>query len=270
VFKPKLGVSLGAISSELTDETLQALGSSRIATLELNPAIFGSEDPGRMKTAFRQTLRQTGIRPMSVHARFGGVFDYSTLDESARLHALELAFVSVDLAVEFDAPIVVVHASAEPIEPEERPRRIEQARKTFAELGERCKRADKKVAIEMLPRTCLGHTVDELLELMDDFDADIFGVCLDVNHMMDRYRSLPDVVRRLGPRLTALHLSDYDGVDEKHQLPGSGVIDWAAFMNALRDIDYSGPFNYECGLGDGSPAERIDVLRKNFDWLASL
>jgi hypothetical protein len=42
---------------------------------------------------------------------------------------------------------------------------------------------------------------------------------------MDRYRDLAHTVRQLGDSLSTLHLSDYDGIDEKHELPGKGVLD---------------------------------------------
>jgi sugar phosphate isomerase/epimerase len=87
---------------------------------------------------------------------------------------------------------------------------------------------------------------------------------------MDRYRDLPQIVRALGDRLVTLHLSDYDGVDEKHELPGRGVVDWKEFMQALRDIDYSGPFNYESKADGNNPAERVASFEENFKWLRSL
>jgi sugar phosphate isomerase/epimerase len=126
------------------------------------------------------------------------------------------------------------------------------------------------VAIELLPRTCLGNTVEELGELIRRLGDETFGVCLDVNHLMDRYGELPDEIRKLGPRLITTHLSDYDGVDEKHWLPGRGVIDWKAVKEALGEIGYKGPFNYECHLPGDTPGERIQAVEENFRWLGGV
>ena len=138
------------------------------------------------------------------------------------------------------------------------------------EIGRHAQQTGRRIAVEILPRTCLGNTVDELTALMSELDAAVFGVCMDTNHLMNRYQTLPDEIRRLGHKLLTLHLSDYDGVDEKHELPGRGVLDWKAFMAALRAIDYRGPFNYEAKPDGATPAERFRSYENNFEWLSKL
>ena len=126
------------------------------------------------------------------------------------------------------------------------------------------------MTVELLPRTCLGNTVSELAELLDGQDTETLGVCLDSNHAMDRWRDLPDYIRELGDRLWTLHISDYDGVDEKHQMPGEGVVEWGRFASALRDIDYDGPFNYETVAPGETFSQRVENLEENFRWLRGL
>jgi sugar phosphate isomerase/epimerase len=267
MFHPRLGVSLNAISHELTEDVIQAIGTSQIATIELSPSLFDEDKQGATKCSLKNMLRSTGIRIMTVHALFGDAQDFSALDEGTYQEAIATTSASIDLAGEFGAPTVVVHASFEPIGPQERNDRLAQARRALVQIGERAQEAGKRIAVELLPRTCLGNTIEELFTLLDGFDEDTFGICLDVNHGMDRYQDLAEDVRRLGDRLIALHLSDYDGVDEKHWLPGKGVIDWKSFMEGLRDVGYDGPFNYECRLEGATPKERIQSLEKNFAWL---
>lgn len=272
MFQPELGVSFHTIASDrvLTEESVEAVRQSRIATLEIAAFLFQQDPQSAKKSMMKALLQSSAIRPMSIHSLFGGIHDFSLLDEAAYAKAMAHLHSGLDLAIELNAPILIVHASGEPIAPEDRERRIEQCRRGLADLGGRCRNVGKRVAVELLPRTCLGNTVEELLRILDGLDERIFGICLDTNHLMDRYRTLPDDVRRLGHRLIALHLSDYDGVDEKHQPPGKGVVEWKAFMGALREIGYAGPFNYEC-LPDGdTPAARVRCLEENFDWLSRL
>ncbi len=270
MFEPKLGVSLTTIITELNTEVLCALEASRIETLELKPRLFEVEGGQAKKDAFKEMLRGTGIRVSSIHAPNGEPYDFSVLDEAAYEIALEGIVPSIDLAIDLNAPIIVVHPSDEPIAPADRQARMRQAQKALAQIAQQCREHDKKLVVELLPRTCLANTAEEVLELIEPLDDEVIGVCLDTNHLMDRYRTLPDVVRRLGKSLIALHLSDYDGVDEKHEIPGSGVIDWKAFMGALAEIDYRGPFSYEYICREGKPAERIGSLEANFQWLCSL
>lgn len=268
MFEPKLGASLHTITDSLTAEALQAVADSRIATLELWPALFaGKGDPA---AALRGMLARTGIRAMSVHATFGGRHDISVMDQEAQRFAIAETLSAVNLAAEFGAPLVVVHASAEPITPEERGARRAQARRALEEIGAHAARKGRRIAVELLPRSCVGNTASELLSLLEGLPNETFGVCLDTNHGMDRYRDLPADIRRLGDRLITTHLSDYDGVDEKHWLPGAGVIAWPEVLAAFAEIGYAGPFNFECGFKDRAPEARIRALEASFAWLEEL
>jgi sugar phosphate isomerase/epimerase len=267
---PRLGVSLQTVSTTLTDELYAALDGSGIATVEIAAAYFACACDEAQKAPLLEALRRNGIQAASIHALFGGAHDFSSPVDSIHQQAVATALCAVDLAVELGAPLVIVHASAEPLEPRERGARLEQARRGLLKIGDRCRRAGKRAAVEVLPRTCLGNTVDELLALLDGLDPTVFGVCLDTNHLMDRYETLPDEIRKLSGRLIATHLSDYDGIDEKHWLPGEGVVDWGAVMAALREIDYRGPLNYEAKLPGETPAERVAALRESFARLVAV
>jgi len=79
------------------------------------------------------------------------------------------------------------------------------------------------------------------------------------------------MARTLKEKLFTLHISDYDGVDERHWLPGQGVIDWRAFVAALKDINYTGPFNYEIKINpDLDIPGRLQEIVDNFSWMESL
>ena len=269
MFMPKLGASLITLADEVTDAVIEAVARSGIATLEVAARLLDGDDGQQKASALKAMSARTGIRIASVHARFGEPYDFSVLEEDARAMAVQSAAAAIDLARGLGAPIVVYHASAEPVNSQDRPARLQRAREAISELSGRCSEGIG-LAVELLPRTCLGNTVDELLELIGPPGSAAVGVCLDTNHLMDRHADLPDDARRLGARLIALHLSDYDGTDEKHWLPGEGCIDWTAFMAALRDIDYAGPFNYECKLPASPLSQRIRLLETNFNWLSRL
>jgi sugar phosphate isomerase/epimerase len=269
MLQPKLGASLHTIEKNLTPEALAAVEGSRIATVEIHPMLFAADAEGTMRAALKEMLARAGIRPMTIHAPFGGAYDLSCRDEKTRQAGLQVVLDAIDLAAEFDAPMVVVHPSAEPIPAEEREERLARSRQSLARVGRRCAETGRRVALELLPRTCLGNTVEELFALLEGLPEGLFGVCLDVNHLMDRFAELPDAVRRLGSRLITTHLSDYDGVDEKHWLPGKGVIDWGALLRALDATGYAGPLNFECRLEAPTPAERVRSLEESFDWMVA-
>lgn len=260
----QLGVSIGSISKEFDAELVALVGASRIATFELSGTVLGNE---AVRSEFRRMLAETGKRAASWHIPFGFDYDVSSPDETIRSAAVERVREELVSAGGFGCDFAVIHASFEPIPDGEREARIAAVRRSFAELEPALLRYGLRLTVELLPRSCIGNTARELLAMLAGASP-TFGACLDVNHLMGDYASLPGIVRQLGERLYTLHLSDYDGVDEKHWLPGEGVIDWPGFCAALREIGYTGPFNYEVRTDSAAtPAERIRCLEENFDAL---
>jgi len=265
MFSPSLGVSLHSLAQPINDDMLEALQDSGIRSAEIytTPLLKGV---ARGHERLASTMQQAGIRPTTIHADFGASIDPSNPSTStAALASLRQALADARF---FQAPMVVIHASSEPISTADRPARLEYSLKTLAELSSEFRQAGVKMAIELLPRSCIGNCLVELERFIDRLGKDVCGVCLDVNHGMDQYPLLPQWVKTLGKNLITLHLSDYDGIDEKHWLPGKGVIDWPAFMTALRTIDYSGPFNFEVSVPGDSPRARIAALASAMQWLS--
>jgi sugar phosphate isomerase/epimerase len=266
---PQLGVSLHDISPEPDDTILKAIEGSAIATLEVMDRLLHNGPPD-LRHRLAMFVQHSRVRVATIHALFGQSYDISSLDADIRRQGLAGAHAAVDTALELRAPMIVVHASSEPILPGERDERRARAVAALREVGERCAAEGVRVAIELLPRTCLGNTVEELLALLDELPEEVFGVCLDTNHLMDRAPQLALVVGALGDRLLTLHMSDYDGIDEQHWLPGKGVLDWAAFMHALHESGYAGPYNYEAHIDAETPQGRIEALEHNWCWLTAL
>ena len=262
------GMSVTSIARPLTEEALDAIEQSEgLVSLETNPALFDAPNGDALLERFVSIVRRRRIATPTYHCSYGPDRDPSSLDRGIRAAAISGLIAEFSQARTLRADIVVLHPSYEPIPDSDRRARIEALRVSLSEIEERIRRYGYRVALELLPRTCLGNTVDELLEIAEDFGDD-FGFCLDVNHMMARINEIPDAVRRLSGRLYALHVSDYMGEDECHYLPGDGRIDWPAFIAALEDVGYEGPFNYEVRVS-GTPAERIRAVVENWKALFS-
>ena len=261
------GVSLIFFSGDFDESMVRELAAAGVDTFEINARQLALP---HQRDAARPLLARQNPRVSSMHALYSTEYDFSRLELEQWHYAVSRAVETVELAAELNIPTLVFHASSEPILLEERPRRLERVIEGLTLIGQKAKSTRRRIAIEYLPRTCLGNSLVELNTLLDRLGDEIFGVCLDVNHLMERHAQLPQVVRTLGPRLIATHISDCDEVDEKHWLPGNGVLDWPAFMQALREIDYKGPFTYECDVEGDSLAAKLAKLRGNFNWLESL
>ena len=100
------------------------------------------------------------------------------------------------------------------------------------------------IAVEDLPRTCLGNTAAEVQRLISANDR--LRVCFDTNHLL--IDTNLNFIEKLGDKIVTVHVSDYDFSDEKHWLPGEGLVDWRALYTALTASEYRGAWLYELGL----------------------
>lgn len=264
-----LGISLGGIAVPLTAEAVAAIADSRlVATLEASPVLFPSGEADPVRKALIDTVAASPrLSIPTFHSIFGPDNDISQPDDERRRLAVERLVGDMKFARGLDAETVVVHPSSEPIPDGERPAHLAALKVSLSEIEERLRRYGMRVALELLPRTCLGRTPEELLEIVGDF-GDEFGFCLDANHLTNTQGRLCETVRLLAPRLYDIHVSDYFGADECHNLPGNGTNDWRAFRATLEDIGYSGPFTYEVSrrIAD-TPAARVRAIEDNFSAL---
>ena len=152
-----------------------------------------------------------------------------------------------------------IHASNEP-PLSEHPQRIGQVCKTIEEMLPAARELGFVINVEFLPRTCVGNCAEELREIVSHFDAKQVGICLDVNHIMNRYQELPAMIYLLAPRIRSFHINDYDGIDETHWLPGQGIHNWPELMKHIRAIDHDVLLILETSWQLNSKSRPIDPL----------
>lgn len=99
---------------------------------------------------------------------------------------------------------------------------------------------------------------EELIQLVDDVGALNMGVCLDTGHCTISGGDPAAFIRTLGSYLNETHFQDNYAPRfatqppvqaDLHRPPGIGLIDWPSVMDALVEIDYTGPVIFELGLG---------------------
>ena len=64
----------------------------------------------------------------------------------------------------------------------------------------------------------------------------------------------------MATNVATTHLSDYDGVDERHWLPGQGVVPWKQVFLGLQKAGYRGPYLFELGAGPNGYHSAAEVL----------
>ena len=250
-----IGTSLG-INSSQTAAKIKLIKDAGIEWVEVTCNSFQRNIPeSEWETRaenIRKILADLGLKIWSCHLPFSGTLDISVLDDDARRANIELQKRMIRLCGEkYHPQRLVLHPSSEPITEAERPRRLENARAAIGELAPVAKEIGAVLCIENLPRTCLGRVVSEMEYLIEPY-PDVM-VCFDTNHLLQETHQ--HYFEVLGSRIGTIHVSDYDRTDERHWLPGKGVIDWPAFHWMLRLSGYDGIFMYEVKSSAGTAAE---------------
>lgn len=233
-------LSACAFGNYVTPAVAAALHRSKFRNFEpyLGTCIADDERSRVSAALTRQLIREGVFRPASVHLPFGSAeWDPSSPDEALRKETAAGLIRLIRDYSDLMAPMVTLHASDEP-PLAEHPQRIGQVCKTIEEMLPTARELGFVINVEFLPRTCVGNSAEELRQIVSHFDPDQVGICLDVNHIMDRYWELPDMIELLAPRIRSFHICDYDGVDETHWIPGQGIHDWRRVMKQIRAIPH--------------------------------
>ena len=76
-------------------------------------------------------------------------------------------------------------------------------------------------------------------------EAECFGFCLDIGHLLVLGLDSKTCLETLGNRVKALHIHDNDGFDDLHLAPYLGLNDWEKFLKGIIAINYTGDLNFE-------------------------
>ena len=196
----------------------------------------------------QRLAEQYGIILWSCHLPFHriDVLDVASQNEALRLKSVNTCCEVVRRAAAAGIRKFVVHPSSEPKSEDADGRELEmqQAMKSLRTLAQVADENGSVIAVENLPRSCLGRTAEELLELVSA-DARL-KICFDTNHLLGV--DLYDFIDRIAERIVTLHVSDYDFVNERHWLPGEGKIQWQKLCHKLLEVGYEGVWLYEIDL----------------------
>ncbi len=240
-------IGLSSCGKMLDRQLFEAYKNAGIKAMELsvgNKAVCDTFDVGSVVPL----AKEFGIELWSYHLPFGP-FEILDISQPDRAESTVEYYKGLMASVrEAGIRVFVIHPSGEPIAPADRPVRMETAKDSLRRLAEYGDSIDAVIAVENLPRTCLGNCSAEILELIGVHDS--LRVCFDTNHLLNENNV--DFVNNIGNKIITTHVSDYDFVDEKHWLAGEGKIDWNELYSALKNADYNGPWLYE--LGFRSPA----------------
>ena len=238
-------IGLSSCGKTINDELFSAYRETGIKAIEITMSydLYDSID----YESIAALSQKYDIELWSFHLPFCPFekIDISSVDSDKREYSISYFTELIKKASAIGIDKFVVHPSIEPIDDIERSEKMECAKKSLAELAEIAAQCGAVIAVENLPRTCLGKNSIEIEELLSADDR--LRVCFDTNHLLKE--DFEDFIKRVGSKIITTHVSDYDFVDEKHWLPGEGKLDWTRLYNALKKSGYKGAWLYELAFG---------------------
>lgn len=238
----KIGLSSGGF--KLTEDNFLKLQKSGIEAIEIS--MDESEYCNINYAEVKDLSARYGIKLWSYHLPFAPfeTIDPSSLNSDVRKNTTEYFEELIKKGSDIGIDKFIVHPSAEIFSTDKREERLLYSAETLNNLADRASKYGAVIAVEDLPRDCIGNCSDEILKLISANDK--LKVCYDTNHLLNEDNI--DFIKKVGEKIITLHISDYDFINERHWLPGEGKIDWSALINALNEVKYNGPWLYEISL----------------------
>ncbi len=200
----------------------------------------------------KAAIEKTGMKLVQAHAPFPS---FKGVDEEYNEYLKEVIEKCLAICNYLGIGALVVHSYSGIDKSVEREKNLV----FYRSLIPAAKKYGVKICLENLNLTVARHVIggtcsdaDDAIEYIDTLNTeageDLFGFCFDLGHANISSINIRDFLRRIGSRLTLVHLHDNDGISDMHRLPMTVFrTDWEGLINGLRDIKYRGPLDFEIG-----------------------
>ncbi|MFH1613260.1 MAG: sugar phosphate isomerase/epimerase family protein [bacterium] len=224
---------------------------SKIADLPIkNLEIWGNFEDHFNFLSKRETnkllkdLNKYDLKVVSLHAPYG--LDIAAFDEKERKKNVSMIKKSIDCLSNLNGEFLVLHGSKKA---EYIPSFQEKKEKSIISLKEILEYAiskNKKIALENLFNVFFYTTSEKLLDVINKFKSPFLGVCVDVGHinLISNINVIKEISEYQG-KIFNIHLSDNDGILDKHLHLNKGNIDWKNIFKKLKKINYQGYYTLE-------------------------
>jgi len=192
------------------------------------------------KAQTMEIVCDSGLYLDNIHLPFENINNIWSSDTKERAKIIDLFYECLEDCAEYNIPIAVMHITKGTDIKEPNIDGIESINKII----DRAKQYKVKIAIE---NTRNPNMVDFIL---DNNESPWLGFCYDTSHDWLYSDIKGEQLKRNGKRLFVTHLSDNDGIKDRHWLPKTVVVDWKKVIDVFPN-DYSGSISLEIESIDG-------------------
>lgn len=198
-----------------------------------------------------EAITSAGLFVSQVHGPWRWPADDATV--SARSERMEKMLRSMEMSLKLGCKNWVIH----PLAPCGWSEANTDAAKTtwdvnlefMLRITQYAKERDITVCFENMPMPQFSIAAPEdTLKFVRQINDEHFRICFDTGHaQVFTDEAVGDAVRKLGEYIRVFHIHDSKWKLDLHLFPFMGVIDWADFSAAVKEIGYSGVFSLETG-----------------------
>ncbi|MDE6133877.1 MAG: sugar phosphate isomerase/epimerase [Oscillospiraceae bacterium] len=194
--------------------------------------------------------RNAGLTVENIHAPVHEQ-EYLSMDDQNGESVYQSYLQCVTDCDEYGIPTVVIHLPSDdnPIN--------ELGLKRIEAIVYQAEKCGVKIAFENL------GNVQNLELVMKTFQSPNVGFCYDSCHHIN-YAPQYDLLEKYGNRLYTLHLHDNGGINNQHQLPFDGNIDWETVVKKISITGYKGATSLEPMNWDYEDISINEFLKRAF------
>jgi sugar phosphate isomerase/epimerase len=238
------GISTLVVQDEDLEPGLQRIKNAGFNEIELlwEPSHFKASE--HSTNAVYALMNQLDLSMRVGHSPIIDI-DLASFDKEKRNASIEVIARSFTVFKELGAESVVVHVNGYSLDysEENRSASASNSKESILALVDSASDAGIKMALGNLPHRGTSrpfHSMEELQALIMDMPREHVGLCLDTTHARFAGHDPLQQLNVAADRLFTLHLHDTDGDDDRHWVPGRGIIDWDAFIARLSELNFTG------------------------------
>ena len=140
---------------------------------------------------------------------------------------------------------------------------------TCRELGDYADTKNLDIALELEPfRLSLLNNIKEMVRFIDDCDHPRVRANIDISHLVLSDTG-PEQVASLAGKAIHVHISDCDGKVHGDLPPGRGIVKFAAYLQAIKDLNIDGTVAIELEYSP-DPARILEWVEEAYQETARL
>jgi sugar phosphate isomerase/epimerase len=219
------------------------------------------------KESMPDIVRESGLVLENIHIPYNDCDDLWSEHKSTRAAIVNKYTAWLNDCAQYHIPIMVMHITDSLKLPP--PRRNAQygldSLNRLLRVGEDL---GVTIAIENTGRE------DYIYFVLSELSSKYLGFCYDSSHNRIYGQDRLELLEKVSHHIVTTHLSDNDGIKDRHWLPGEGIINWPKLTNVFSRSQYNGYLTLEVYPTESqlkqTPACFLDQAYQSASWISEL